>query len=170
MKQSTRDALQSFLDSRLCTDVITDVWKLLDECVDVRQSEGKDAPELALRTSELLALLEEDLTPDEYDRAKGLVLQDQSPAMDAAIRVIRTNRDHQSAINDVKPLLGDEVIGMDSAEIYRAGLEQLGVNAAQAPLDAARAMFRQMGRGRGKQNMPIAPDSPISGRSARLKA
>lgn len=170
MKQATRDALKNFLDSRVSSNAITDIWKAIDDCVGVRQREGKDAPELALRTSELLALLVEDITPDEYERAKDMILKDQSVAMDASIRVRTAWREYETALRDVRPLLGDSVTGMDSADIYRAGLLHLGVNAQSAPLDAARAMFRQMGQNRGKYCAPVAPDSPLAGASPQRKA
>jgi len=147
MKQATHDALSKFLDSRLSAEATNDVWDVIARCRKIRQEGGKDDPELTLRTSELLRLLEEDLMPDEYDRAKGLILDDYSQAQDrAAIRAVKAMDEHRRAIEDVRPLLGEGILACDDAAgIYRAGLERLGIDAASAPLDAARAMYRQMG-------------------------
>ena len=87
MKQATRDTLEKFLQPRMSTQNAAEIRSAIETCVSVRDLEGKDSPEVALRTTALLGLLEDDLTPDEYERAKEIVLGDQSIAQDAAVRV-----------------------------------------------------------------------------------
>ncbi|MDF3625781.1 hypothetical protein [Brytella acorum] len=178
MKQATRDALTSFLDSRLSIEGRDDIWRAIDDCVDIRQREGKDSSELALNVVALLGMLEADLTPDEYGRAKSVILEEQTPAQDATIRCLMASREHRKAMDEVRPLVGDDVLACDSTvDIYRIGLERLGLDGSNAPLDAARAMFRscrqkemaRWGAGMSTGSAPT-PDSPLFGVAARRKA
>lgn len=181
MKQATRDTLEKFLHPRMSTEHASEIRDAIETCVSMRGSEGKDSPELALRTTALLGLLEDDLTPNEYERAKEIVLGDQSIAQDAAIRACLGMRDYRRAVEELRPLLGSEVLNYGTpAGLYCAGLRVMGTAVDEAPLDAARTIFRQVLRrqnfrslGMGRAPMPLSDidkDSPLNGASPRRRS
>lgn len=181
MKQATRDTLEKFLHPRMSTEHASEIRDAIETCVSMRGSEGKDSPELALRTTALLGLLEDDLTPDEYERAKEIVLGDQSIAQDAAIRACLGMRDYRRAVEELRPLLGSEVLNYGTpAGLYCAGLRIMGVAVDEAPFDAARAMFRNVCQQKNAQSLgmdrapaslqPVEEDSPLHGATPRRRS
>ncbi|MFT8802204.1 MULTISPECIES: hypothetical protein [Gluconobacter] len=181
MKQATRDTLEKFLQPRMSTQNAAEIRDAIETCTSARESEGKDSPEVALRTTALLGLLEDDLTPDEYERAKEIVLGDQSIAQDAAVRVGLEMRSWRRAVEELRPLIGNDALNYKTpAGLYCAGLRMMGLAVDEAPLDAARAMFRQVRRqqnfkalGMDRAPMPLSDideDSPLHGASPRQRS
>lgn len=181
MKQATSAALEKFLLPRMSSEQEADIRNAIETCVYLRNSEGKDSPELALHTIALLGLLEADLTPEEYDRAKGIILGDQSIAQDAAMRTLIGLREYREAAEELRPLLGSDILNYQTpAGLYCAGLRVMGLAVDEAPLDAARSMFRNI-RKRGaeqtfRRNVSSSSetsqeeDSPLYGASLSRKA
>lgn len=149
MKKSTAENLQNFLTPRLSSSVMGDVWEAIEDCTSLRDSNGKDDPELAVRLVALLDLLCTDLPADEYERAKKIILetQDSTQALagDAALRVRAEIQEQRTAQALTRPILGHDMMAMDSADMYRAALRKAGHDMpAGVSTRTARTLYRQM--------------------------